>query len=154
MVQAAVLDCFLFEASPFSQDGFAVTEIDVGCGQVADAFVVTVVVVMVDEGRDGGLKLPFEEVVFEENAVLQGLVPAFDFVLGLRMHRGAANIFHALALEVFFVCACSLTGNSPRVWPSGKPGACVDAPCLASVIFDFLRGLRSDVCQAFECGLP
>jgi hypothetical protein len=64
MVQAAVLDGFLFDASPFGQDGFAATEVDVCWGQVADAFVVTAVVVVVDEGGDGGLKFPLEEVVF------------------------------------------------------------------------------------------
>ena len=101
MVQAAVLDGLQFDASPFSQDGFAATEVDVGWGQVADAFVVTAVVVVVDEGGDGGFQFPFEEVVFEQDAVLQGLVPAFDFALGLGMHRRAANMFHALVLEVF-----------------------------------------------------
>ena len=101
MVQAAVLDGLLFDASPFGQDGFAATEVDVGWGQVADAFVVTVVVVVVDEGGDGGLKFPFEEVVFEQDAVFQGLVPTLDLALGLRMHRRAANMFHALIFQVF-----------------------------------------------------
>jgi hypothetical protein len=41
MVQAPVLDGFLFDAPPFGQDGFATMEVDVGCGQVADAFAVT-----------------------------------------------------------------------------------------------------------------
>lgn len=30
--------------------------------------------------------------------------------------------------------------------------SCVDAPCLASLIVVFRRGLRSDVCQASRCG--
>lgn len=67
MVQAAVLDGFLFDAPPFGQDGFVATEVDVGWGQVADAFVVTAVVVVVDEGGDGGLKFPLEEVVFAQD---------------------------------------------------------------------------------------
>jgi hypothetical protein len=29
---------------------------------------------MVDEGGDGGFKLPFEEVVFEQDAVFEGLM--------------------------------------------------------------------------------
>ena len=101
MVQAAVLDGLLFDASPFGQDGFAATEVDVGWGQVADAFVVTVVVVVVDEGGDGGLKFPFEEVVFEQDAVFQGLVPALDLALGLGMTRGAADMAHLPGLDVF-----------------------------------------------------
>lgn len=53
MVQAAVLDSLQFDASPFGQDGFATTKIDVSRGEVADALVVAVVVVVVDEGGDG-----------------------------------------------------------------------------------------------------
>lgn len=56
---------------------------------------------MVDEGGDGGLKFALEVVVFEQGAVLQGLVPALDFALILRMNRRAANMFHAFVLEVF-----------------------------------------------------
>jgi hypothetical protein len=32
------------------------------------------VVVVVDEGGDGGFQFPFEEVVFEQDAVFQGLM--------------------------------------------------------------------------------
>ena len=53
MVQAAVLDGLLYEAPPFSQDGCNATEEDVGRGDVVDAPVVTVVVVVIDEGGDG-----------------------------------------------------------------------------------------------------
>jgi hypothetical protein len=101
MVQAAVLDGLVFDAPPFSQDGFAAPEVDASRCQVVDALVVAMVVVVVDEGGDGGFKFPFEEVVFEQDAVLQGLVSALDFALGLGMHRRAANMFHALVLEVF-----------------------------------------------------
>jgi hypothetical protein len=40
-VQAAVLDVLLFDAPPFSQDGFTATEVDVSRAEVADAFVVS-----------------------------------------------------------------------------------------------------------------
>ena len=49
--------------------------------------------------------------------------------------------------------AIDLAKGSFQVCAIGQDGACVDAPSLASVIFDFLRGLRSDVCQASEFGL-
>ena len=101
MVQAAVLDGLVFDAPPFGKDGFAATKVDVGRCQIADALVVATMVVVIDEGGDGSLEFPFEEVVFEEDAVLQGLVPALDLALGLRMHRGAANVFHALVFEIF-----------------------------------------------------
>ena len=63
--------------------------------------VVAVVVVVVDEGRDGGFKLSFEEVVFQQDAVLQGLMPSLDFALCLWMHRRAANMFHTLVRKIF-----------------------------------------------------
>ena len=66
MVQAAVLDGFQFDASPFGQNGFATAKIDVGRGEVADALVVAVVVVVVDEGGNGCFKFAFEEVVRPE----------------------------------------------------------------------------------------
>ena len=83
MVQAAVLDGFHFDASPFGQDGFATAKIDVGRSEVADALVVAVVVVVVDEGGDGGFEFAFEEVVFEQDAVFQCLMPSLDLALGL-----------------------------------------------------------------------
>jgi hypothetical protein len=43
VVQATVLDGLVFDAPPFSQDGFAAPEIDVSRCQVADALVVSVV---------------------------------------------------------------------------------------------------------------
>ena len=101
MVQAAVLDGLVFDAPPFSQDGFAATKVVVGRCQVADALVVAVVVVVFDEGGDDGLKFPFEEVVFEQDAFFEGLMPPLDFALSLWMHWRAANVFHAIALKIF-----------------------------------------------------
>lgn len=72
MVQAAVLDGLVFDAPPFSQDGFAAAEVDVSRCQVADALVVAMVVVVVDEGGDGGLKFPLEEVVFPAGCGFSG----------------------------------------------------------------------------------
>ena len=46
---------------------------------------ITLVVVVLDEGLDLGLKVAGQEVVFQQDAVFQGLVPAFDLSLGLRV---------------------------------------------------------------------
>jgi hypothetical protein len=46
------LNCLLFDAPPLGQDGFTAPEVDVCRGQVADALVVAVVVVVVDEGGE------------------------------------------------------------------------------------------------------
>ena len=92
MVQAAVLDGLQFDAPPFSQDGFTAAEVDVSRGEVADALVVALVVVVIDEGGDGYFEFALEEVVFQQDAVLQGLVPPFDLSLRLGMHWRAANV--------------------------------------------------------------
>lgn len=50
--------------------------------------------------------------------------------------------------------AIDLAKGSFQVCAVGPEGTCVDAPCLASVIFGLSAGgLRSDVCQASERGL-
>ena len=46
---------------------------------------IAVVVVMLDKGRDGRLKLALQIVIFQQNAVLEGLVPALDLALCLGM---------------------------------------------------------------------
>lgn len=65
MVQAAVLDGLEFDAPPFGEDSFALPEVYGSRCQLSDALVVAVGVVVVDEGCDGGLKFPLEEVVFK-----------------------------------------------------------------------------------------
>ncbi len=44
---------------------------------------VALVVVVLDEGLDLGLDFAGQEVVLEQDAVLEGLVPSFDLALGL-----------------------------------------------------------------------
>ena len=44
---------------------------------------VPLVIVVLDEGLDLGLEVAGQEVVLEQDAVLQGLMPAFDLSLGL-----------------------------------------------------------------------
>ena len=60
-VQAAVLDGLLFDAPPCSQDGFAAAKVDIGRGEVADAFMISPVVVVVDEGGDGDFEFALQE---------------------------------------------------------------------------------------------
>ena len=109
MVQAAVLDGFQFDASPFGQNGFATAIIDIGRGEVADVLVVAVVVVVVDEGRDGGFKLPFEEVVFQQDPVFESLMPSLDFALCLCPYGDASiayRVTDASARREYVSCPC------------------------------------------------
>ncbi len=83
MAQAAVSDGQFLDLVPCLEDGCAPAEVDVGGGEVGQALVVAMVVVVVDEGGDGSLELAGEEVVLQQDPVLQGLVPALDLALGL-----------------------------------------------------------------------
>ena len=104
--ELAVLQAPMFDGLPFDpfsllDDGAGPAEVGVSGRHVFQALVITLVIVVLDERFDLGFEVARQEVVFEQDAVLQGLVPAFDFALGLGMHRRAANMFHALVLEVF-----------------------------------------------------
>jgi hypothetical protein len=82
VVQASGLDGLSFDPFSLQQDGLAAPEVDVGRCQIADGFVVTLVVVVIDEGVDLGLEIAGQIVVLEQDAVLQRLVPAFNLALG------------------------------------------------------------------------
>ena len=62
---------------------------------------VALVVVMIDEGFDLGFEVTRREVVFQQNAVLQGLMTALDLALGLRVIGRATAVLHILVLQPF-----------------------------------------------------
>ena len=85
MVQAAVLDgLFLDLFSPFD-DGGVTPEVSVGGCDVTNALMVTLVIVMIDEGADLVFEIAGQIVVLQQDAVLQGLMPTLDLALGLRV---------------------------------------------------------------------
>jgi hypothetical protein len=57
--------------------------------------VVAAVVVVIDEGGDLPFEVSRQEVRFQQYAVIQGLVPAFDLALGLGMVWRAADVLDA-----------------------------------------------------------
>ena len=85
MSQAPAFDCLAFHLLPFEQNGLASSEVDIGGGEVAQALVVALVVVVGDEGVDLGFEGAGQAVVLQQYPVLQRLVPAFDLALGLGM---------------------------------------------------------------------
>ena len=93
------------------QDGRAPPEVDVGWGEIVDALVVTAAVVVVDKGGDLGFEIAREEVVFQQDAVLEGLMPAFDFALGHRMIGRAAKVFDIAVVEPFGEVAGDIAGT-------------------------------------------
>ena len=84
-------------------------EVGVGGGHIAQALVVAAMVVVLDERLDPGFEIAGQEVVFEQDAVLEGLVPALDLALGLGMERSAADMAHTLRFDVIgqFTGGCS-----------------------------------------------
>lgn len=68
-------------------------------------------IVVVDEGFDLSFKITGQEVVFQQDAVLQCLMPALDLALGLRMIWRTARVLHAFVLQPFGQLARDIAGS-------------------------------------------
>ena len=126
MLQAPVFDGLSLDPFSLQQDGLAASEVDVGRGEIAEALVIAPMVVVLDEGADLGFEIARQEVVFEQDAVLQRLMPAFDLALRLGMAGRSAGVFHALVGEPLGQAAGDITwavvGKQPR--PLHAPWRC------------------------------
>ena len=96
MSQTPMLDGLAFNKVSFGQYIRSPAEVGIRRGHSAESLVIAVMVVVFDEGADLSLKVTRQEVVFKQYPVLQGLVPALDLALGLRMIGRAADVFHVL----------------------------------------------------------
>jgi hypothetical protein len=94
MLQAPQFDRLSLDPFSLQQDGLAAPEVDVGGGEIVEAFVIAPMVVALDEGCDLGFEITRQEVVFEQDAVLYCLVPPLDLALGLGMARCPTGVFH------------------------------------------------------------
>ncbi len=99
MLQASMLDDLAFDLLPFQQDDVAASEVDVCGREIAQALVIAVVIVVRDEGLDLGLEIAGQVIVFQQNAVLQRLMPALDLALGHRVVRRASGVLYVLVVE-------------------------------------------------------
>ena len=99
VLQAPGLPCVSLDPFPFRQDGLTTTEVDIGRRQVVQALVVAVMVVVADEVADLELQMARQQVVLEQDAVLQCLVPALDLALGLGMVSRSTNMLHAVVMK-------------------------------------------------------
>ena len=100
MLQAAFSDGLFLDLLSHLQDLSTAPVIDISRRQIAEALVVTVIVVVIDEGADLPFQVAGQVVVFEQNPVLHCLMPALDLALSLRMMRCSSNVVHALGVEV------------------------------------------------------
>ena len=92
MVQAAVLGGQFFDPFSLFDDGGVASKVGVGWSYVADALVVALVVVVIDEGADLVFETAGQIIIFKQDPVLQRLMPALDLALGLRVIRCAPNV--------------------------------------------------------------
>ena len=117
----------------------AASEVDISGREIAEALVIAVVVVMLDKGRDGRLEFALQIVVFQQNAVLEGLVPALDLALCLGMIGGAADMGHTMFFEVFG----KVTGDVTWAVVAQQPGLVQHGDAVTS------RGGKGDIkCRA------
>ena len=56
------------------------------------------------------LEIAGQVVVLEQDAVLQGLVPALDLALGLRVIRRSADVLHTVFFKPVGQIACNIRG--------------------------------------------
>ena len=106
MVQAALSDGFSFDPFTFEQDCLAAPEVDVGRGEIVEALVVSAMIVMLDESRDLRFEVFLKEVVFQQDAVLQRLVPALDLALRLGVAGSPVNLIDLVFVQPFAERAC------------------------------------------------
>ena len=79
MLQAPLLDGSTYDPFSLFDDGFRPAEVGVcGC-DVFQALVIALMVVVFDERLDLRFQITGKEVVLQQDAVLQGLVPAVGF---------------------------------------------------------------------------
>lgn len=62
---------------------------------------IAVVIIVIDEPFNLGFQIPWHVIVLEQDAVLHGLMPAFDLALGLRMIRSTPDMLHIFFLQPF-----------------------------------------------------
>jgi hypothetical protein len=108
MLQAPLFDRLSLDPFSLRQNGMAAPEVDVGGGEIVEALVIAPMVVMLDEGRDLCFEITRQELVFEQDAVLQRLVPSLDLALGLRMARRATGVIHVTIPQP--------VASSPAMW--------------------------------------
>ena len=110
VLQAPMFDGDTFDAGALGEDCFVPAEVGVRWRHVAQAFMVALVIIVLNEGLDLGFEVTRQEVVFEQDAVFEGLVPALDLALCLGMIGRAAHMLHAPVTQPFGQIAGDVAG--------------------------------------------
>ena len=104
-MQASRFERLLFDPFSLFQNGFVTAEVDIGWRDVVQALVIALVVLVIDKGFDLSLEIAGQEVVFQQDAVLQSLMPPLNFTLCLGMISCAPAVLHSFVLQPF----CQIT---------------------------------------------
>ena len=75
VLQAPLFDCLSFDPFSLFDDGLRSAEVGVCRCHIGQALVIAAVIVVLDKGLDLTFEIAWQEVVFEQNAVLEGLMP-------------------------------------------------------------------------------
>ena len=100
-MQASRFKRFPFDPFSLFQNCFVASKVDIGRRDVVQALMITLMVVMIHKGFDVSFKITGQEVIFEQDAVFQGLMPALDLALGLWVIGRTTRMFHAFVLQPF-----------------------------------------------------
>jgi len=119
VLQAPMFDGLSLDPFALFDDGRSPAEVGVGGRHVVQALVVAILVVVLDERLDLGLEVAGQEVVLQQDAVLQGLVPAFDLA-----PRSARTDHRPCGGR----CPVSPEGSPPRARPARRTHARVPRP--------------------------
>jgi len=99
VLQAPLLNGLPFDPFSFHQDGLAAPVIDIGGREIAQALVIALLVVVLDEGLDLSLEVARQVIVLQQDPVLEGLVPSLDLALGLGVIRRPTDMLHISLVE-------------------------------------------------------
>lgn len=88
-----------FDVFAFCEDRLDSAEVDVGSREIVDALMIANVAIVLDEGVDLSFEIAGQILVFEQDAVFQGLMPALDLPFGLTMMRSPTHMCMSLPLS-------------------------------------------------------
>ena len=92
MLQASILDCETFDPFAFTEDFCRASAVDVDGREIVQTFVISAVIVMLDEVADLGFEIVWNIIVLQQDAVFERLMPTLDLALRLRMIWRAAHM--------------------------------------------------------------
>src|SRR5215813_14477410 len=111
VLQATVGNGLSFDPFAFCQNGWTASTVDVCWGKIVDALVVAAVVIVVDKGGNLSFEITGQEIVFQQDAVFEGLVPALNLALGHWVIGCAVQVLDVAGTEPFGQIAGDVAGT-------------------------------------------